>query len=320
MPRYDDGDSKNPDDISWFEDNPYNNGDSDNPYPFDDSPAYSGVKDSYHPKDISWFEDNPYDDGDSDNPYHFDNSPASSGIEDSYHLEDVSWFEDNLYNDGDSDNPYHFDDSPASSGVKDGSHNHLSVPGFITMHPHQDCADIIATPSCAPSLALHTSSRNSSHQLPPTSDIVLFISPTAGSAIFGYILIAKNKGHQEKAISAYFENAGREVTILPCPNFAKFLVDHSLQERNVSLIIDLPRYIIPAGIFILQANEYSTLPNKEWLPAPLDLSSFNCWRKRYPQALPRDLGTLTSLLSTPLDSAPGCLIRRCIIKMIYFKL
>jgi hypothetical protein len=111
--------------------------------------------------------------------------------------------------------------------------------------------------------------------LPPSFDIVLRISPTAGSAIFGYILIAKNKGHKEKAISAYFKNAGHEVTILPCPNFTKFLVDHSLQERNVFLITDLPHYIIPTGIFILQANEYSASPNKEWLPAPPDLSSFN---------------------------------------------
>jgi hypothetical protein len=86
---------------------------------------------------------------------------------------------------------------------------------------------------------------------------------------------AENECHQENAISAYFENAGREVTVLPCPNFANFLLDHSLQERNVSLIIDLPRYIIPAGICILQANKYSASPNQEWLPAPPDLSSFN---------------------------------------------
>jgi hypothetical protein len=238
MPRYDDGDSKNPNNISWFEDILYNDRDSNNPYPFDDSPASSGIEDNYHPDDISWFEDNPYDDGDSNNPYHFD-------------------------------------DSPASSGVKDGYHDHLSVPGFITMDPHQDRANVIATPGRAPSPASRTSSRNSSQQLPPSSDIVLRISPAAGAAIFGYILILENERHQEKAISAYFENAGREVTILPCPNFAKFLVDHSLQERNVSLIIDLPRYIIPAGIFILQANKYSALHNQEWLPAPPDLSSFN---------------------------------------------
>jgi hypothetical protein len=30
MPRSDDGDSDNPDDISWFTDNPYNDGDSEN--------------------------------------------------------------------------------------------------------------------------------------------------------------------------------------------------------------------------------------------------------------------------------------------------
>jgi hypothetical protein len=255
MPRYDNGDSKIPDNISWFEDNPYNDGDSNNLYPFNNSTAYSSVEDSYHPNNISWFKDNPFDDGDSNNPYYLDNSPASSGIEDGYHPKDISWFKDNPYDDGDSDNPYHFDDSPASSGVKDGGHDHLSVPGFITMHPHQDRADIIATPGRAPSPALRTSSCNSSHPLPPSSDIVLCISPTAGSIIFGYILIAENKHHQEKAISAYFKNAGREVTILPCSNFAKFLVDHSLQEHNLSLIINLLRYIIPARIFILQANK-----------------------------------------------------------------
>jgi hypothetical protein len=131
------------------------------------------------------------------------------------------------------------------------------------MDPHQDRANIIANPGRAPSPALRTSSRNSSQQLPPSSDIILCISPAAGSAIFGYILIPENKCHQEKAISPYFENAGREVTILPCPNFIEFLVDHSLQERNISLIINLPRYIIPARIFILQVNKYSALHNQE---------------------------------------------------------
>jgi hypothetical protein len=91
--------------------------------------------------------------------------------------------------------------------------------------------------------------------MPPSSDIVLCISLAAGSATFGYILIAVNERHLEDAIVAYFESAGREVTVLPCPNFATFLIDHSLQERNISLIIDLPRYIIPLGICILQANQ-----------------------------------------------------------------
>jgi hypothetical protein len=150
MPRYNDEDSKNPDNISWFKDNPYNDWDSNNPYPFDGSPSNSGIEDSYHPDDISWFKDNLYDDGDSNNPYHFDDSPASSGVEDGYHPEDISWFEDNPYDDGDSDNPCHFNDSPTSSGVEDSGHDHLSVLGFITMHPHQDCANVIAIPGRAP--------------------------------------------------------------------------------------------------------------------------------------------------------------------------
>jgi hypothetical protein len=42
MPRYNNGDSKNPNDISWFDDNPYDDRDSDNPdnfSAFDDSPG-----------------------------------------------------------------------------------------------------------------------------------------------------------------------------------------------------------------------------------------------------------------------------------------
>jgi hypothetical protein len=111
--------------------------------------------------------------------------------------------------------------------------------------------------------------------LPPSSDIVLRISPAAGSATFGYILIAVNERSQEDAIVAYFESAGREVAVLPCPNFDTFLIDHSLQERNISLIIDLPCKIIPAGIHILQVNQYSASPNQDWLLAPPDLSSFH---------------------------------------------
>ncbi len=116
---------------------------------------------------------------------------------------------------------------------------------------------------------------NSSQQLPPAADIVLQISPAAGSAMFGYILVAENKHHQQDAITAYFDSAGREVTVLPCPYFANFLTKHSLQECNVSLIMDLPGYIIPTGTRILQAHQDEASPNPDWLLAPPDLSSFN---------------------------------------------
>ncbi len=51
MLRYNDGDSKNPDDISWFEDNPYDNGDSKNPDNFSyfkDTPASAADNKGYY--------------------------------------------------------------------------------------------------------------------------------------------------------------------------------------------------------------------------------------------------------------------------------
>jgi hypothetical protein len=130
---------------------------------------------------------------------------------------------------------------PDKPGDEDGYHDHLCFPDFTTMDPNQHRADCNASPGHAPSVASCPSSCNSSQQLPPSSDIVLRISPAAGSATFGYILIAENEHHQENTISAYFESAGRKVTVLPYPNFANFLLDHSLQECNISLFINLPR-------------------------------------------------------------------------------
>ena len=44
--------------------------------------------------------------------------------------------------------------------------------------------------------------------------------------------------------------------------------------RDVLFISDLPRYVIPAGIRILQANDYNTSPGHDWLPEQPDFSSF----------------------------------------------
>jgi hypothetical protein len=101
------------------------------------------------------------------------------------------------------------------------------------MDPDQEQAGSNASPGQALPAWSETSlsrqaPRNSSQQLPPAADIVLRISPAAGSATFGYILIAENKRHQQDAITAYFGSAGREVTVLPCPYFANFLTEHSL--------------------------------------------------------------------------------------------
>ena len=80
-------------------------------------------------------------------------------------------------------------------------------------------------------------------------------------------------GHQD-AITAYFDSAGREVTVFPCPNFDSFIADTSLMYRGMLFITNLPRYIIPAGIQILEANIYITSPHFDWLPNPPNLLSF----------------------------------------------
>jgi len=103
---------------------------------------------------------------------------------------------------------------------------------------------------------------------------MLRISPAVGSATFGYIYLADAELRQQDAITAYFESAGRSVTALPCPDFDSFLADTSLIYRDVLFLSDLPRYVIPAGIRILEANSYIASPHLAWLPPPPDLSSF----------------------------------------------
>jgi hypothetical protein len=78
---------------------------------------------------------------------------------------------------------------------------------------------------------------------------------------------------QQDAITAYFDSAGRSVTVLPCPDFDSFLADTSLIYRDVLFLANLPRYVIPAGIRILEVNSYIASPHLAWLTPPPDLSS-----------------------------------------------
>jgi hypothetical protein len=103
---------------------------------------------------------------------------------------------------------------------------------------------------------------------------MLRISPAAGFATFGYIYLAEAELRHQDAITAYFDSAGWEVTVFPCPDFDSFITDTILMYRDVLFIINLPRYIIPAGIRILEANSYITSPHLNWLPDPPNLSSF----------------------------------------------
>ncbi len=110
---------------------------------------------------------------------------------------------------------------------------------------------------------------------PHTNNIVLRISPASGSTTFGYFYLAETKLQNQDTISAYFDRAGREISIISCPNFDRFITDLNLMYRDVMFVSDLPRYIIPVGNWILQVNQYSDSPNHDWLPSPPNLSSFN---------------------------------------------
>ena len=81
---------------------------------------------------------------------------------------------------------------------------------------------------------------------PSSNSIILRISPAAGSATFGYVYMAETEIRHRDAIIAYFDSAGREVAVLPCPDFESFIAANSLMYRDVMFISDLPRYVIPA--------------------------------------------------------------------------
>jgi hypothetical protein len=113
-----------------------------------------------------------------------------------------------------------------------------------------------------------------SQRSPSTNNIMLRISLAAGSATLGYIYLAETELHHEDTITAYFDSAGREVNVFPCPDFEIFIADNSLMYCDVMFITDLPWCIIPAGIRILEVNNYNASPQYNWLPEPPDLSSF----------------------------------------------
>ena len=79
--------------------------------------------------------------------------------------------------------------------------------------------------------------------------VILRISPAAGSAKFGYIYLSDTERRHEEAITAYFDSsAGREVAVIPCPDFEQFIADNNLLYRDFLFVSDLPRYIIPVRL------------------------------------------------------------------------
>jgi hypothetical protein len=88
------------------------------------------------------------------------------------------------------------------------------------------------------------------------------------------IYLAADERHHEDAITAYFESTGRDVLVMPCPNFQAFMAETHLSNCNTVFVWDLPRHVIPVGIKILHANWHSNSPNLDWMPAPSNTSSF----------------------------------------------
>jgi hypothetical protein len=131
-------------------------------------------------------------------------------------------------------------------------------------------------------------------------EVILCISPAAGFVRFGYIYLYENERHQEDAITAYFDSAGREVLAIPCPDFNAFMVTNHLSNHDIVFLMDLPRHVILAGIRILQANCYNNSPNLDWMPAPPNTSSFGASRDSSSR---RSLFSSQPLLSSQTSSS-----------------
>jgi hypothetical protein len=132
-------------------------------------------------------------------------------------------------------------------------------------------------PSVPSTNASHNASSNASTTTHPTGgggsthpvSVILCILPANKGATVGYIHLAYGEIIHQAAVIAYFDSAGQEVVVIPCPNFEAFLAIHLLCTRNVSFLSDLLDYILESGCRILEANEFSSsdvCPDLSWLP------------------------------------------------------
>jgi hypothetical protein len=159
-------------------------------------------------------------------------------------------------------------------------------PPPLTNNPRGNMGGVNAGLSCrSSSHHSHTGSCHSSSSLPPgrlllsqAAKVIHCISPAEGSATIGYIYLATHERSHEEAITAYFDSAGREVSIIPCPDFETFMVDNHLSNRDIVFDMDLPCHVIPASIHIVQANRHNDSPNLDWMPPPPNsLSNVSSW-------------------------------------------
>ena len=129
-----------------------------------------------------------------------------------------------------------------------------------------------------------------SHTHPMLVPVVLRISPSHDSGPSGFVYLNVHELHDQATIMAYFANAGRVTTVLPCQNFDEVLVLNSLRTRQVSFLSDLPASIVTMGQRILAENAASEEagPDLSWLPRSPSMTSTS----------------LATLLSHPACSVP----------------
>ena len=90
------------------------------------------------------------------------------------------------------------------------------------------------------------------------SPVILCILSAQDSGTFGFIHLATREVFNQAALITYFNSAGRDVLVIPCPDFEGFLAANSLCLCNVSFPSDLPDYILQLGRQILKNNAYSS--------------------------------------------------------------
>ncbi len=113
----------------------------------------------------------------------------------------------------------------------------------------------------------------SSHTSP--LPVIIPVSPAHDGEPFGYIYLTPGERDHQETVQVYFDSAGREVITLPCPDFEEFLLANSLRTCNLSILCNLPEYILRLGHRILEDTAYSSdgRPDLSWLPRTPSVTS-----------------------------------------------
>ncbi len=114
---------------------------------------------------------------------------------------------------------------------------------------------------------------------------MLPVFPDSAGSTFGYIYLAINECIHQEPLLAFFNNAGRAVHILPCPDFDIFLWSNLIATSDTLFIPNLPPHILPDGRHLLEINESlaDAAPNLSWLPDFPSSPTFSGTSRTVPQ-------------------------------------